>query len=233
MNQDGLNLVKCTWGRIFNSLMRIPLFPLQTVFFPGETVPLHIFEERYKALIQDCKNEAITFGIPVFINNVVAYGTEVQLKEIVNTYADGSMDVVCVARQVFKVVTFDPQMDDKLYPGGEVAFLDPVQDSEPELVQKVLEACRELYRLMELPFGPVKLEVFNSFTLAHKMGLSFQQEYQLLQLTSESVRLQFLLDHLQQTIKVLGELNRTRERIELNGHFRNFDPLDFKDYSLQ
>jgi len=213
--------------------MRIPLFPLQTVFFPGETVPLHIFEERYKALIQDCKNEAITFGIPVFINNVVAYGTEVQLKEIVNTYADGSMDVVCVARQVFKVVTFDPQMDDKLYPGGEVAFLDPVQDSEPELVQKVLEACRELYRLMELPFGPVKLEVFNSFTLAHKMGLSFQQEYQLLQLTSESVRLQFLLDHLQQTIKVLGELNRTRERIELNGHFRNFDPLDFKDYSLQ
>lgn len=213
--------------------MRIPLFPLQTVFFPGETVPLHIFEERYKALIQDCKNEAITFGIPVFINNVVAYGTEVQLKEIVNTYADGAMDVVCVARQVFKVVTFDPQMDDKLYPGGEVAFLDPVQDSDPELVQKVLEACRELYRLMELPFGPIKLEVFNSFTLAHKMGLSFQQEYQLLQLASESVRLQFLLDHLQQTIKVLGELNRTRERIELNGHFRNFDPLDFKDYSLQ
>jgi len=213
--------------------MRIPLFPLQTVFFPGETVPLHIFEERYKALIQDCKNEAITFGIPVFINNVVAYGTEVQLKEIVNTYADGAMDVVCVARQVFKVNTFDPQMDDKLYPGGEVAFLDPVQDSDPELVQKVLEACRELYRLMELPFGPIKLEVFNSFTLAHKMGLSFQQEYQLLQLASESVRLQFLLDHLQQTIKVLGELNRTRERIELNGHFRNFDPLDFKDYSLQ
>ena len=213
--------------------MRIPLFPLQTVFFPGETVPLHIFEERYKALIQDCKNEAITFGIPVFIDNIVAYGTEVQLKEIVNTYTDGSMDVVCVARQVFKVVTFDPQMDDKPYPGGEVTFLDPLQDSDPELVQKVLEACQELYRLMEFPFGPIKREVFNSFTLAHKMGLSFQQEYQLLQLASERVRLQFLCDHLEQTIKVLGELNRTRERIELNGHFRNFDPLDFKDYSLQ
>ncbi|MGB5190910.1 LON peptidase substrate-binding domain-containing protein [Robiginitalea sp.] len=213
--------------------MKIPLFPLQSVFFPGETVPLHIFEERYKALIQDCKDEAITFGIPVFIDNILAYGTEVQLKEIVNTYPDGAMDVVCVARQVFKVVTFDPQLDDKLYPGGIVAFLDPLQDSDPELVQRVLEACKELYRLMELPFGPIKLEVFNSFTLAHKMGLSFQQEYQLLQLASEKVRLQFLFDHLEQTIKVLGELNRTRERIELNGHFRNFDPLDFKDYSLE
>ncbi|MGB5316638.1 MAG: LON peptidase substrate-binding domain-containing protein [Robiginitalea sp.] len=213
--------------------MKIPLFPLQSVFFPGETVPLHIFEERYKALIQDCKDEAMTFGIPVFIDNILAYGTEVQLKEIVNTYPDGAMDVVCVARQVFKVVTFDPQLDDKLYPGGIVAFLDPLQDSDPELVQRVLEACKELYRLMELPFGPIKLEVFNSFTLAHKMGLSFQQEYQLLQLASEKVRLQFLFDHLEQTIKVLGELNRTRERIELNGHFRNFDPLDFKDYSLE
>lgn len=213
--------------------MRIPLFPLQTVFFPGETVPLHIFEERYKALIQDCMDEAVTFGIPVFIDNTMVYGTEVQLKEIVNTYAEGSMDVVCVARQVFKVLTFDAHMDDKLYPGGVVSFLDPVQDGDPELVEAVLKACEKLYELMDLPFGPVKREVFNSFTLAHKMGLSFQQEYQLLQLTSEKVRLQFLLDHLEQTIKVLGQLNRTRELIELNGHFRNFDPLDFEDYSLE
>jgi Lon protease-like protein len=212
--------------------MRIPLFPLQTVFFPGETVPLHIFEERYKALIRDCKEEAITFGIPVFIDKTLAFGTEVQLKEIVNTYAEGSMDVVCVARQVFKVVTFEPEMDDKLYPGGDVAFLDPIQDGDLALVEAVLEACKKLYELMELPFGPIKREVFNSFTLAHKMGLSFEQEYQLLQLASEKVRLQFLLDHLRATINVLGQLNRTRELIELNGHFRNFDPLDFKDYSL-
>jgi hypothetical protein len=143
------------------------------------------------------------------------------------------MDVVCVARQVFKVVTFEPEMDDKLYPGGVVSFLDPIQDGDPDLVEAVLEACKKLYELMELPFGPIKLEVFNSFTLAHKMGLSFEQEYQLLQLASEKVRLQFLLDHLRQTIKVLGQLNRTRELIELNGHFRNFDPLDFKDYSFQ
>ena len=211
--------------------MRIPLFPLQTVFFPGETVPLHIFEERYKALIKDCMQEAITFGIPVYIDNNMQYGTEVQLKEIVNTYEGGAMDVVCVARQVFKILTFDAHMDDKLYPGGEVSFLDPIQDRDPLLVEDVLADCKTLYELMDLPFGPINREVFNSFTLAHKMGLSFQQEYQLLQLASEKVRLQFLLDHLRQTIRVLGQLNRTRELIEMNGHFRNFDPLDFKDYT--
>ena len=215
------------------TLMKIPLFPLQTVFFPGETVPLHIFEERYKELISDCLQEALTFGIPVFIENAINFGTEVQLKEVVNTYADGSMDVLCVARQVFEVVTFDPQMEGKLYPGGEVQFVEPISDAESGMRDLVLEACRELYKLMEVPFGPIKKEVFNSYTLAHKMGLSFQQEYQLLQLASEKVRLQFLLDHLEQTNKVLKQLNRTRELIEMNGHFRNYDPLDFKDYKPQ
>jgi Lon protease-like protein len=213
--------------------MKMPLFPLQSVFFPGETVPLHIFEERYKQLIQDCLREAVTFGIPVYVDNTLSFGTEVQLKEVVNTYQDGSMDLVCVARQAFRLVSFQPKLPGKLYPGGEVRFLDPIQDADPGLTDAVIEACQQLYRLMELTFEPVRREVFNSFTLAHKMGLSFQQEYQLLQLASEKVRLQFLLDHLRQTIRVLGQLEQTRERIEMNGHFRNFDPLDFKDYKVE
>ena len=98
--------------------MKLPLFPLQSVFFPGETVPLHLCEERYKQLINDCRDEAITFGIPVFIDNSVEYGTEVQLVEVVNTYDSGEMDVVCVARQVFKILTFDNEMEGKLYAGG-------------------------------------------------------------------------------------------------------------------
>jgi len=59
--------------------MTLPFFPLKSIFFPGETVPLHIFEERYKQLIKDCQKEAITFGIPVFINNGIAYGTSFTL----------------------------------------------------------------------------------------------------------------------------------------------------------
>lgn len=213
--------------------MRIPLFPLQTVFFPGETVPLHVFEERYRQLVADCRAEAQTFGIPVYINQSLAYGTEVQLRDVVNTYADGSMDVVCVARQVFEVVTFEPVMGDRLYPGGEVRFLESDNRAPAELTEAVLEACKKLYVLMDVPFGPIKREVFNSFTLAHKMGLSFQQEYSLLQIPDETRRLQFILNHLEETSRVLEEVNRTRERIEMNGHFRNFDPLDFKDYRLQ
>jgi len=212
--------------------MKLPLFPLQSIFFPGETVPLHIFEDRYKELIHDCRKEAITFGIPVYINNNVAYGTEVQLVEIVNTYEDGEMDVTCVARQVFRILSFDNKMEGKVYAGGVVEFLDNVNDAEPSLKREVLDKIHELYELMAVPFAPLPLSKFNSYVLAHKMGLSFEQEYQLLQMAKESERLMFIKTHLLSTITVLAEVDRTKKTIEMNGDFRNFDPLDFEDFKI-
>lgn len=212
--------------------MKLPFFPLQSVFFPGEKVPLHIFEDRYKQLINDCRKEAITFGIPVYINDSIDYGTEVQLMEVVNTYESGAMDVVCVARQIFRVISFDNTVDDRLYAGGEVEFIDNIKDSELSAKQEVYSKLKDLYELMEVPFAPIELDMFNSYTLAHKMGLSFEQEYELLLLASENERLKFIMNHLSVTIQVLNEVNRTKLLIELNGHFKNFDPLDFKAFKI-
>ena len=213
--------------------MKLPLFPLQSVFFPGEKVPLHIFEERYKQLINDCREHALTFGIPVYIHDSIAYGTEVQLVEVVNTYESGAMDVICVARQVFKVLTFDNEMEGKQYAGGVVQFLDNINDGQKADKEEVLSRIEELYTIMDVPFNTIPLEKFNSFVLAHKMGLSYEQEYQLLQMEKESERLNFIKSHLLGTIQVLNEVNKTKELIDMNGHFKNFDPLDFKDFKLK
>ncbi|WP_282161337.1 LON peptidase substrate-binding domain-containing protein [Ulvibacterium marinum] len=212
--------------------MKLPLFPLQSVFFPGETVPLHIFEERYKQLINDCRKEAITFGIPVYIYDGLTYGTEVQLVEVVTTYEGGEMDVVCVARQVFKIITFDNEIDGKPYAGGIVQFLDNVNDADRAVKQEVLNGIEELYGLMGVPYSSIPLEKFNSYILAHKMGLSFEQEFELLQMPKESERLSFIKAHLLATVSVLKEVDRTKRTIEMNGDFRNFDPLDFKDFKI-
>ena len=212
--------------------MRLPMFPLQSIFFPGETVPLHIFEERYKQLIHDCRREAITFGVPVYINDSVSFGTEVQLVEVVNSYDNGEMDVTCVARQVFRIISFDNEMEGKLYSGGEVEFLDNINDAGKALKSEVLDNLHRLYELMDVPFTPLPVEKFNSYVLIHKMGLSFEQEYKLLQLRKESERLDFIQSHLLTTISVLKEVDRTKKTIEMNGDFRNFDPLDFKDFKV-
>ena len=212
---------------------QLPLFPLQIVVFPGEEFRLHIFEERYKQLINDCRAEAITFGIPVFIDNAIQYGVEVQLVEVVNTYENGEMDVVCVARQVFKVLTFDNEMDGKLYAGGIVEFLESDNDAETSYRKLVFDKIKKLYQLMSIQFPSTPFEKFNSYAFAHKMGLSFEQEYELLQLTNETERLEYINTHLDTTITVLEQIDRTKAVIEMNGHFKNFDPLDFKDFKVE
>jgi hypothetical protein len=142
------------------------------------------------------------------------------------------MDIVCVARQVFKILTFDNEMHGKAYAGGIVQFLDNINDGENSEKKEVIILLEELYGLMDVPYTQIPFEIFNSYILAHKMGLSYEQEYQLLQLSRESERLSFIKAHLQATIKVLQQVNKTKELIDMNGHFRNFDPLDFKDFRL-
>ncbi len=132
--------------------MKIPLFPLSSVFFPGEEIPLHIFEDRYKQLINDCKVDAHTFGIPAYINDSIAYGTEMKLKEVAHTYSTGEMDVICKANRVFKVLTFENPMEGKLYAGGVVEFLENIEDSVQAQKEKVLDQIGELYCLIGVTF---------------------------------------------------------------------------------
>jgi len=212
--------------------MKIPLFPLQSVFFPGETVPLHIFEDRYKELINDCREEAITFGIPVYLNGQLLFGTEMQLEEIVKTYPNGEMDVVCKALRVFKLLVFDHTMDTKLYAGGIVTFLENINDGSNPHKAVILDLITELYVLMGVPFAGMPIQEYNSYALVHKIGLSLEQEHELLQIISENERLSFIESHLRSAIKILEEINRTKKTIELNGHFKNFDPLEFKDFEI-
>lgn len=212
--------------------MKIPMFPLQSVFFPGERVALHIFEERYKHLIQDCLAEAMPFGIPVYIDNTVAYGTEMQLVEIVHTYPNGEMDIVCKAKRVFKVVTFDDEMDDKLYAGGIVTFLDYMKDGLESQREAVIEYTKTLYRLMDIPFDHIYKGELSMHKLIHKIGLNLQQEYHLLKMTHESEQLIYIRSHLIATTEVLKQVNHMKDVIEMNGHFKNYDPLDFKDFKI-
>ena len=72
----------------------IPIFPLGIVVFPGEKLHLHIFEPRYKQLINECKESGKPFGIPTVISNRMnEMGTLVELKDIVQTYDNGEMDI--------------------------------------------------------------------------------------------------------------------------------------------
>src|SRR5690349_7115740 len=83
----------------------IPIFPLSIVVYPGEKLPLHIFEPRYKQLIRECFELKKPFGIPTVINNnVQEMGTLVILKDIVKEYDNGEMDIRTEGQQVFRIL---------------------------------------------------------------------------------------------------------------------------------
>ena len=205
----------------------LPLFPLNLVAFPGETLNLHIFEDRYKELIGECIARDIPFGVPSYVANQLEYGTEVMIIEVVKKYDDGRMDIATQATRVFRVLSFDNPAKGKLYAGGEVSFLENEYDADNHSRPEMISLIKELFSVISMVDRVEVADDITSFDVAHKIGMSLEQKYALLQVERESERQQVIVQHLRNTIPVLREMEQTKERIRMNGHFRKYDPLDF------
>ncbi|MBU1820095.1 MAG: LON peptidase substrate-binding domain-containing protein [Bacteroidetes bacterium] len=205
----------------------LPFFPLNLVVYPGEKLNLHIFEERYRQLISECLETGESFGIPTYLDDrLPGCGTEVKVTKLHERHEDGTMDISTEGIQVFRIETFENPVNDKLYAGGEVAFLTEDTDLVRPLPQ-LTELLDTLYDLLATPVAYDVLKAPFSFQIAHKAGLSLADEYSLLTMKRESQRQQFLIQHLLKVIPVVREMEQTKARIRMNGHFKNLDPLNF------
>ncbi len=104
---------------------KIAFFPLQIFLLPGEKTNLHIFEPRYKQLLNDCAQNSSSFGIPLVLNKeLTGYGSIVRITNELKLHADGSSDIEIEGFEIFKIDKFSPILAEKLYPGGDVDILD-------------------------------------------------------------------------------------------------------------
>jgi uncharacterized protein len=204
----------------------LPLFPLKLVAFPGEQLNLHIFEPRYKQLIKDIETTKGTFGIAVYLDKLMSFGTEVELEEVSKVYEDGRMDIKTKGKRVFEILSFENPMIDKLYAGGKVIFYENDPRVGENQYSEFIFYLKELFRLMEFQTEIVPLHL-NSFSFAHKLGLSLPEEYELLLMTNESERIKFLVRHMMKIIPILRDIEIAKKKIQMNGHFKNLEPLDF------
>ena len=209
----------------------IPIFPLAIVVFPGEQLNLHIFEPRYKQLIQECASQQKPFGIPAVINNQVQeLGTLVQIAEIKKIYEDGKMDISTRGLKVFRMLELIKQIPDKLYSGAIVSYPDDADDGSRSLMQKVVSGIKDLHKLLEVTKDFKKPEEeLKSFDVAHHMGLNLEEEYELLNLFRELQRQEYLKRHLNKVIPLLSEMETLKEKVKLNGHFKNLSGFQFED----
>ena len=204
-------------------MTQIALFPLQIVVFPGEEVPLHIFEPRYRQLVQDIAQSGDPFGIvlakhaPRGREEWHEVGCTVRL-ESAEAFADGRFNILCRGERRFRIVE---RLGERPYWVAEVDLLDDPDDAGSDAAADGAEVASELYRehlqlslalenswqrRYPLPSDPVRL--------VNHIGARFDAPNTVKQ---EVLRSDSALEQLRLFTRVLRSANRSLEgRVELH-----------------
>jgi Lon protease-like protein len=204
----------------------IPIFPLKLVVFPGQALNLHIFEPRYRQLIKECFDSGKTFAIPpVLDDRLNEFATEIRLTEISKTYDSGEMDVRTEGIKILKVLEVIHEVPDKLYSAAIVSEMPQLPLDTDELHPQLHELVMKLHTFLGTDFDPFKkFKQPLSFDLIAYCALSLAEQCRLLEISSEKQRQLALIQHLIKIIPTIEEANRLREKVRMNGHFRNEKP---------
>ncbi|PIQ21533.1 MAG: peptidase [Cytophagales bacterium CG18_big_fil_WC_8_21_14_2_50_42_9] len=207
----------------------LPLFPLNIVVFPGEKLNLHIFEPRYKQLITECLQQETTFGMPSWLNNqVTSIGTELKILSLEKTHLNGEMDIKTQGLGLIRILDFYKQAPNKFYPAGSVEEIRLQNQEDKNLKHQITECLRQMYSILGIEKLYMNLPPnYKIFDIAHHLGLTTEQEYELLQCEHEQERQNRVLAHLQKIMPVILETERLKDRVRMNGHFKNIIPPNF------
>ena len=191
---------------------RLPLFPLELVLFPETNLPLHIFEPRYKEMIQDCLENDWEFGVLLdragSISNI---GCTASITEVLARYPDGRMNILVRGGRRFETSVVD---EERAYLRGTVDFLEDfaAEPVEPDLGQRGISLygrLRELLPLANEPFpgpSPIWTDKQLSYRMMAGVPAAVDWKQDLLELRSEPERLVRVIDFFEELIEYLEKL---------------------------
>lgn len=202
-----------------NPAMKIPLFPLDVVLFPGATLPLHIFEERYKEMVGLCLEAQSDFGVVRAQGDGLAViGCMAHIVRVTRRYDDGRMDILCLGERRFEIESLD---NSRTFLEAQVDFFD---DDEEQASRSLREECLALHvetlelAGIEMPTAPVNLDAPISFQLASALPTDLGFKQQLLNSRSDAERTQHLRDFYNAILPKLRAGASGRKAAAYNGH---------------
>jgi len=202
---------------------RIPLFPLNVVLFPGEQLPLHIFEPHYPRMVRECLDAQSPFGMLLALEDgVTRVGCTAEILEVVKRYPDGRMDIITVGRAPFRVVelfTEDPLLE------GCVDYLEdrdlPVDSPLRHQLVETYETCHTLlFNSLPRNFAECACGEL-AYAIASSLPLDLLWKQQILELRSEGERQDRLLRYLREWAPHLLKEKAMRQAASGNGHGLN------------
>lgn len=189
----------------------IPMFPLTLLPLPGELVPLHIFEPRYKQLLEDAETTDITFGI--YCNhecNVQKLGSLMKLESVIKRYPGGESDIVLRCLDIFSMNKLYRTYKTKLYPGGDVRTSDLGPQVMPGVALYELFLAFQQKRKINRHFT-----AFTLYQIAAELSLDLFDRYKLITLPS-SKRDSFLMNQIRFHLHVMSHEEKSKDVYHLN-----------------
>jgi Lon protease-like protein len=197
-----------------------PLFPLAIVALPGEAIPLHIFEERYKTMMNECLRDEKEFGIVWLADDGLREtGCACKIERVLERMEDGRINLLARGTRPFRVVERQGHL---AYPAGVIEFLeDRAETPDPELVTGAREAYAQLVlRATDAEPDAEELEQMDAYAMAGTVDFGPDAKQGLLDLRSENARLRLLTRLFQAAAKRLDLVERAQERARSNGKIR-------------
>jgi len=197
----------------------LPLFPLQLVLFPRTSLPLHIFEERYKQMIGDVLRGRSEFGVVLAgEKGIVNTGCTATVEKVLKKYPDGRMDLMTIGRRRFEIILLN---DEKPYLRGAVEFFDDERSEPipPDVRARVIEGYNDARTLQHLEpeSDPELADPQLSFQLAQVVpDLDFRQI--LLATRSEADRMRRLAEFFPNYSSRQRRIQHVRAVAPTNGH---------------
>ncbi|HYF26408.1 MAG TPA: LON peptidase substrate-binding domain-containing protein [Baekduia sp.] len=197
-----------------------PLFPLAIVALPHELVPLHIFEERYKAMVGMCLEREAEFGIVwASPDGLRRQGCAVEVTEVLERLDDGRMNILTRGTRPFRIVE---ERFDHEWPSGTIEFLeDKPEQPDPATVQAAHEAYGELVeQATDKVLGEEDLAELDAYAMAATVDFGLEAKQGLLDLRSENARLRLVTRLFRAALKRLDFIERAQARARSNGKVR-------------
>ena len=187
------------------------MFPLSILPLPGELIPLHIFEPRYKQLLQDAETKDISFGI-LFNHpmNKEKVGSLVKLESIIKKYSTGESDIIVKCIDLFTLDTLSKYYRDKLYPGGQVAMWNVDLNAGANL-----NLVEEYVHYLQLQQIKNPLKQFSVFEIANELSLDFEDRLRFIFCDNEKKE-SFLMGRLKYQKHLLLEAVKAKDVFHLN-----------------
>ena len=191
---------------------RHAIFPLNIFLLPGEMSYLHIFEPRYKQLLKDVEEEGIPFGIYFQgTENRLNIGTMVELDKVIKRHSSGELDISIRAIRIFKLEWFFENLDDKLYPGGEIEWPNFEEQEASEEVFNEFRALMDIKNPNEIVELPTK-----TFEVAASLNLRSKEKLELVQMKSSENQDRILLSHIRLHLAIARQENDSHFNFNLN-----------------